>query len=101
MGRKNQVIKLLKTKPETNENGFTVQGIASKREICAKKKSVKRTEFYQAAASGMKPELVFVVWKREYENEPWLEYDGKVYEIIRTFETSIEDMELTCSAWTG
>lgn len=65
------------------------------RKVYASKKSVGANEFYQAAATGLKPELVFSV--RGYQGEGYLLYRGIQYRIIRTFEKG-DSTYLTCTS---
>ena len=66
----------------------------------ATKKSIKQSEFYNAATIGMKPELVFVVRDFEYQNHERLKYNNVTYEIIRAYE--IDDVvELIVTTWSG
>lgn len=58
-------------------------------------KSVGRTEFYNAALTGLKPELVFVVHGYEYNGEQVIEFEGTRYRVIRTYTTGFEEIELT------
>jgi SPP1 family predicted phage head-tail adaptor len=59
-------------------------------------KSVGRTEFYNAALTGLKPELVFVVHGYEYNGEQVVEFEGAKYRVIRTYATGFEEIELAC-----
>lgn len=59
-------------------------------------KSVGRAEFYNAVATGLKPEIIFIIHNYEYSGENQVEYDGKKYNVIRTYENSTEELELTC-----
>lgn len=70
--------------------------------VFAEKKSVKRSEFYSAAQVGMTAKKTFTVDEMEYENaymdgeEPTtLEYNGKEYVILRTYELNGE-VEIVC-----
>ncbi|MCM3783673.1 phage head closure protein [Neobacillus mesonae] len=58
--------------------------------------SVGRTEFYNAASQGMKPEMVFIIHAYEYEGQQIVKFEGKQYRVIRTFQTGTEEIELTC-----
>lgn len=64
--------------------------------IFAKKKSIHSSEFYQAAAKGLRPELMFEVHDFEYSGEHMLEYNEKLYKIIRTYEKGDGFIELVC-----
>jgi SPP1 family predicted phage head-tail adaptor len=88
---------------ETIVHGEPIQTMVY-RETFAQKMSVKRSEFYQAANAGLKPELVFEVRSAEFSNDEKVRYpsgdEGKVYSIIRAYDKG-ETTELTVSAWTG
>lgn len=73
----------------------------SRRKIFAEKNSIRQSEFYQAASTGLKPELSFTVWTLEYQGEKSLEFEGVAYTIIRTFDKNNREMELICSGLTN
>ena len=89
----------LGTTTETFVHGEPVQSITY-RTVYANKKSVKRSEFYQAAATGLKPELVFEVHTFELSNDKKVRYNGKEYAIIRTYEIG-DTTELTITSFVG
>ena len=65
-----------------------IQSDGSKREIFCGIRSVTRSEFYQANATGYTPSMVFVLADYyDYEEETLVEYDGKRYRVIRTYRT--------------
>jgi len=70
------------------------------RDAYANKKSVRQSEAYQAAAVGLKPELMFEVRSFDYEQEERIDYNGKLYEISRVYDRG-EITELVCIAITG
>jgi SPP1 family predicted phage head-tail adaptor len=88
---------------ETIEHGEPLQSMEY-RKVYANKKSIRQSEFYQAANVGLKPELVFEVHSFEFENDEKVRYpagvDGKVFSIIRTYDKG-ESIELTLSSFTG
>lgn len=70
-------------------------------EVFAEKKSVRQSEFYAAAAVGLKPELVFLVDEQDFTLAGTEQYDPteiiyneRHYNIIRTFCKGA-DMEIT------
>ena len=67
--------------------------------VFANKKSVRQTEFYQALAAGMKPEIVFEVMVADYNEEPKVKYGDKYYRVIRTYSANGERLELVCSIY--
>lgn len=64
-------------------------------------KSIGRTEFYNAAAAGLKPEIILVMHGYEYNGAKQVEFEGKRYNVIRTYSTSFEEVELTCEKVIG
>jgi len=67
-----------------------------KREVYADKQSIRQSEFYQAATTGLRPQFMFVVRTIDYNQEPKLEYNSKTYNIIRTYDKDGEMTELIC-----
>lgn len=59
-------------------------------------KSVGHSEFYNAAVTGLRPELVFIVHTYEYGGQGIVEFEKKKYRVIRTYSVSFEELELTC-----
>lgn len=84
-----------------NEYGDPIEGDGEPRPVFANKKSIRQSEFYQAAMTGLRPEIMFEVRSEEYEGEPKLQHEGKAYNIIRTYDKNGEIMELVCSGLVG
>lgn len=84
---------------ETIEYGEPIQSMEW-REVFANKKSVRQSEFYQAANVGLKPELVFEIRSIEFNNDEKVRYGGKEYSIIRAYDKG-EVAELTVSSRVG
>lgn len=59
-------------------------------------KSIGRAEFYNAATTGLKPEITFIVHAYEYSGQKKVKFGGNYYSVIRTYEPSFEELELTC-----
>lgn len=65
--------------------------------------SITRSEHYQAAAQGLKPEIVFVVNQYDYRGEKEAEFESRSYRVLRTYLPQkaknlggFETMELIC-----
>lgn len=80
--------------------GNWVPGEVERKILCSLK-GVTKNEFYSAAQSGMKPELVVVINKYDYQNEQKVEFEGIKYKVIRTFPIRTEELELTCERVAG
>lgn len=80
---------------ETDDIGDKIEKIVYDDEIFCNEKSVKSSEFYQAQAVGLRPEIVLEVWSEEYNKEKYVKYENEEYEVLRTYRTSSEKIELT------
>lgn len=67
---------------ETTEHGEVIKSIVWESRL-ANQLDDTRSEFYQGARVGLKPELTFEINAFEYNNEEYVRYDGKIYTIIR------------------
>lgn len=70
-------------------------------EVFANQKSIRQSEFYQAAATPLRPEIMFEIRSEEYNDESKLTYEGKTYDIIRTYSKNGEILELICTGQAG
>jgi len=70
------------------------------RQVFADKKSIRQAEFYQAAAAGLRPEIMFIIRSVDYQDERSLSHEGKKYNVIRTYDKNGEMVELICSSFT-
>lgn len=89
------VIQLLSVVKSENDIGDTILSKVP-RQVFANQKSIRQSEFYQAMATGLKPELMFEIRSIDYLNEETLEYNNKQYSIIRTYSKNGEMIELIC-----
>jgi hypothetical protein len=71
-------------------DGYTVL-TEIKREVFCKLASIGQTEFYQAQATDLRPELKFVLADYlAYEDEYLCIYNGEWYRVIRTYRKGQE-----------
>lgn len=81
----NETAILYKETESVNDIGDTVSVKSAKRVFC-RVRSIGMKETYQALAVGLKPELSLVLADYlEYDGEKKVEYDGVIYNVIRTF----------------
>lgn len=96
----NDVITLKKETNTVDEYGDTVKTYTS-RNVFAEVKSISQSEFYQAQAVGLKPEIKFVIADfADYEDEKILSYcpfggTTEDYTILRTYRNKI-NLEIIC-----
>ena len=90
----NEILKLIQRAVGTDEYGDPSFQETS-REVFARLGSIGQSEFYQAQAVGLKPELKFVLADYlEYNDEPLVEYNGQRYRVLRTYRKG-QELELT------
>ena len=94
------VINLISLTLTQNSLGDTVE-IKTPRQVFCNKKSIRQSEFWQAQASGLKPEIMFEMREIDYANEQKLSYDSVEYNIIRTYSKNGEILELICNRLIG
>lgn len=96
----NEVIKLISEEKTINEYGDTVVA-KSERPVFAQLRSIGQSEFYQAQAVGLKPEIKFVLSDfLEYQNEKIIRYtpfngQEEEYTVLRTYRANNE-LEIVC-----
>jgi SPP1 family predicted phage head-tail adaptor len=92
-------IDLLELQDTKTPNGFRQLTEISRITVFANKKSIRSSEFYLASQNGYALELMFEVRTMEYGSQKYLDFDGKRYLIIRTYDRG-EITELTCQLYT-
>lgn len=96
----NEIIKLLAETETTNKYGDAVKTF-TERQVFAEVRSITQTEFYQAQALGLKPEIKFVIADfLDYRGEKQLKYTPfgeteQIYDVIRTYRDKI-NLEIVC-----
>lgn len=83
------------------ENGQTTEKIERETTVWAAKKSVNRAEYYQAAQAGRRTDAIFRIHNLEYSGEQCVRYEGKTYDVVRTYGAETEEIELTCQRRSG
>lgn len=86
-------VDLLTIKNDVDDIGDVVETVTRNTIFC-NEKSISQTEFYQAQAVGLKPQVKLVVKRVDYQNEQLAEYQGERFRVLRTFKSNSEDIEL-------
>lgn len=90
------LIVLLKETGKNDSEGYFISNMR-RHEVFAKIKSVGRTEFYQSMRSGVKLSATFEIEASEYDAESLIEYNGKTYNVERSFNVTLDVIQLNCS----
>ena len=92
----NEVIYLLSSQHTTNEVGDQIETLQKSMRL-AKIKSIGQSEFYQAQAQGLKPEIKFVLADYlDYDNQEEVVYNNFRYKVLRTYRTERNEIEIVC-----
>ncbi|MDF2534410.1 MAG: phage head-tail adaptor [Bacillales bacterium] len=95
--RLDNVINLIEMENDTNDNGFSVKNEISRKTVFANKKSIQSKEFYIASQQGFQLALMFEIRLLEYSAENFVEYNNKLYQVVRTYEKG-QWLELICQS---
>lgn len=82
-------------KKTIDDIGDVIETIVYYNEVYCNEKSIRASEFYQAQAVGMKPEVTLELMLADYNKEKYVKYDDEDYTVLRTYKTSHERIELT------
>lgn len=92
----NDVISLVSYTESVDKYGRVIRQ-ESTSDVFAKAMSIGQNEFYQAAASGLKPTIKFVIadfW--DYADQKEIIYNGIKYNVLRTYRTG-NALEITAA----
>ena len=92
---------LIEYKKEIVSPGISEATKVSETNVLCNVKSVTQTEFWKGKQSSDNPERVFIIHSYEYNGEKIVNYDGKEYSVIRTYEKDFEELELICEQKLG
>ena len=91
---KANVLTLITVSPEAA--GVGTEPTETKRDVLCTVRSIGQQEAYLAMGQGLNPELkVILAHDFEYEGERLCELDGVKYDILRTYITEADSIELT------
>lgn len=99
------IIKLMADTETTDYYGDPVK-VYTERTLFAEVKSISQTEFYQAQALGLKPEIKFVIADFiDYKGEMKLKYTPfggteQIYDVLRTYRDKT-NLEIICKRGVG
>lgn len=81
---------------KTNENGFDNPPVESKNTVFCNKRSISQSEYYKAQQAGKQVEAKIEVHSADYAGEVLVEFEGKRYSVLKTYEQPDSDIiELT------
>lgn len=90
----NEITLITETEPteKTNENGFDNPPVESARTVFCNKRSVSQGEYYKAQQAGKQVEAKVEVHTVDYAGEVLVEFEGKRYSVLKTYEPDDSDV---------
>ena len=77
-------------------NGNEIERYTPRTVYIRKTRSVYTNEFYAAAAAGLKPSVVLVMFFGDYQGEQIVGWNGGTYNVTRTYQAPASaDIEIT------
>ena len=75
--------------------------VRAPRKVFCKTASISRSEYYEAATDGLKPDIAITISHSiDYEGEKLVRFRGDLYDVIRTYWRG-DEVELTLSGKIG
>lgn len=89
-----EITLITETEPteKTNENGFDNPPVESERTVFCNKRSVSQGEYYKAQQAGKQVEAKVEVHTVDYAGEVLVEFEGKRYSVLKTYEPDDSDV---------
>lgn len=80
----------------TNDYGdVVVEIVYSLQHVFTNTKSVGQKEFYEAQATGFKPELKLEMSVHDYNNQRFVKCNNVEYSVVRTYQKGLDIIEVT------
>lgn len=81
---------------ESRAHGVHEETVPTKRPVLCTVRSVRMTEYYTAMNAGMMPQYQFdLALAEDWHGERKLEFGGKIYDILRTYEREDGGIDIT------
>lgn len=78
-------VDLVMVTTEKDELNQVVEKTRTTNTVFADISSVSQTEFFSGGRIGLQPSLKATIYDFEYNNEPIVKYNGKLYSVYRTY----------------
>lgn len=91
--KKSDVAYLIVDSYTQNEFGVMVKDTI-KHKVFVRVSSVNGQEWFEGGRNGLNPQYRFITFAHDYHGEKVIEYNGVNYSIYRTYQTSVDEIEL-------
>lgn len=84
----------LVTRTFTNDAYGIQRETETEKTVFCRVDSIGSSEFFDASQTGLKPELRFTIYDKEYSGERLVKYKGDYFSVYRTYNRSLDFVEL-------
>lgn len=97
-----EIIYLRSSQQTEDAIGNVITSSITTQKCYAKKQSIRTNEFYSAVEVGLTPSVEFVIKRLNYNGEDEIEWNNKIYQVIRTIDPKNKfDIVLICARKIG
>lgn len=97
-----EIIYLRSSQQTEDAIGNVITSSVTTQKCYAKKQSIRTNEFYSAVEVGLTPSVEFVIKRLNYNGEDEIEWNNKIYQVIRTIDPKNKfDIVLVCARKIG
>lgn len=97
-----EIIYLRSSQQTEDAIGNVITSSITTQKCYAKKQSIRTNEFYSAVEVGLTPSVEFVIKRLNYNGEDEIEWNNKIYQVIRTIDPKNKfDIVLVCARKIG
>lgn len=97
-----EIIYLRSSQQTEDAIGNVITSSVTTQKCYAKKQSIRTNEFYSAVEVGLTPSVEFVIKRLNYNGEDEIEWNNKIYQVIRTIDPKNKfDIVLICARKIG
>ena len=91
------VITLLSFADNQDAEGYGVEAPVRREIFCTWEAGVSQKEFYLSHKEGLGTSASAEIWRVDYEDERYAEFNGQRYRVIRSFQSSFDCLTLMLS----
>lgn len=88
------VVNLVAETPGNKNKYGVISTEKTVKEVFCKLESVTRSEFFGGGRNGLNPQYKLIMFSGDYEGEPTVIYNDLPYSVYRTFQPSMDVIEL-------
>lgn len=77
-----------------NSIGEVIETVTFDDYVFCDQKSIRMSEFYQAATTDYKPSIILTLKQADYAGQRYIRFEDEIYTMIRNYAVNSEDIEV-------